>query len=644
MFCLTKEYADKFKNALIDGSITPDTLFKMTSEERRNYLGKFVGNWNAKGVNTLFEGKLLLKNQQAGMITWAKKVSGLNETQKATILDKIEKLDKALTPENESAFLADIVEQRLKVNITPEEARTITTLTKQAKDSFDPNKKNWEQSKEYWQTRQKLVQFLREETSNIQKTGAVSDTISVLRSIKTGFDLSAPLRQGRALLGTKEFNGAFYRMFEYAKSQSALDALEVDMMSHKYSEFALQNKRELGLTLLGEKFTQREEQFASKLIEKIPLLRGSERAFTGFLNDLRFNRFVNILENLDKADRGITENPTAMKDLAKVIGASTGRGTLGSAEGAARSLATVMFSPRWMASRMQLILNPLTKSGPARVEAIKSLARISGTSVAILGMAKMAGADVEIDSRSSDFGKIKIGNTRFDVTGGIAPYITALSRIGTFSTKSSTTGLIRKLNTGEYGSQTALGVLTGFIENKTSPVGSVVKDVLKGENFEGEKIEINPKSLQSNKDLGKYLIDQLITPLLGSDAYDAFTDASGNAIVGVAATIGSLFGVGVQTYSADTDWNQNLGKELLQFKERVGDAKFTEANDRYNKKFNDKIQELKNNPEYQKLPDDEKAIVLAEARDNIKSRIFGDYGFKYKQEKSKQTNYRKFTQ
>ncbi len=96
MFCLTKEYADKFKNALIDGSITPDTLFKMTSEERRNYLGKFVGNWNAKGVNTLFEGKLLLKNQQAGMITWAKKVTGLNETQKATILDKIEKLDKSI--------------------------------------------------------------------------------------------------------------------------------------------------------------------------------------------------------------------------------------------------------------------------------------------------------------------------------------------------------------------------------------------------------------------------------------------------------------------------------------------------------------------------------------------------------------------
>jgi len=37
MFCLTQEYANKFKQALISGEISPDKLLSMSSDERRAY-------------------------------------------------------------------------------------------------------------------------------------------------------------------------------------------------------------------------------------------------------------------------------------------------------------------------------------------------------------------------------------------------------------------------------------------------------------------------------------------------------------------------------------------------------------------------------------------------------------------------------
>lgn len=549
-WCLTKEYADKFKKALRDGTISPAKMIEMSSEERRKFLAKYVGEFNAKFANREFESKLLLKNQQRGLITWASKAAGIKETTKKDITDKVLKLERALSPEDEGSFLADIAEQRLGVQVSHDEGRKIHGLAKQLRELYDPAKPMWEQGDEYWTVKQALVSYMRDITpTNIATTKlgvarkGLSDVLSIQRAVKTGFDLSAPLRQGRTYMGRKEWNKAFANMFRYARSQSAVDGLEVNMMRHPYAEQAIKVKRELGLTLLGETFTQREEQFASKLIDKIPFLKGSERAFVGFLNDLRFNRFVNTIGKLESTGVRITENPETMKDLAKVIGAATGRGTLGSAEGAARSLATVMFSPRWLASRFETLFNPLTKSGPARVEAIKALGSLMGTSVAVLGMLKMAGADVETDPRSSDFGKAKFGNTRFDMTGGLSPIITLLSRLGTLSTKSSTTGAVRSLISGDYGAQSGLDVITSFLTNKTAPAASIVRDILKGEDFEGEPVRLN------DPDFIKYLSEQLFVPLFASDTLEAFNDASGGALIGSMTIPASLFGIGVSTYS-----------------------------------------------------------------------------------------------
>jgi hypothetical protein len=75
-FCLAPQLADQFKKDIVSGKINPEKLASMTSAERHAFFAESMGDTTATQVNTLFESKLLLKNKQAGMISWARKVMG----------------------------------------------------------------------------------------------------------------------------------------------------------------------------------------------------------------------------------------------------------------------------------------------------------------------------------------------------------------------------------------------------------------------------------------------------------------------------------------------------------------------------------------------------------------------------------------
>ena len=77
MLCLPKFLVDKFLEKLKSGEIDPAKLTDMTSAERNSYFSSFMGETNATKVNALFESKILLKNQQQGIINWAKQVTGI---------------------------------------------------------------------------------------------------------------------------------------------------------------------------------------------------------------------------------------------------------------------------------------------------------------------------------------------------------------------------------------------------------------------------------------------------------------------------------------------------------------------------------------------------------------------------------------
>ena len=242
----------------------------------------------------------------------------------------------------------------------------------------------------------------------------VAEVANIPRAIMASFDLSAPFRQGLFLINKpKRFIKAFGNMFRYAFNEKAYQGSLKNIKSRP--TYGLMQQHKLPLTELGGALSGREEAFMSQLPEKIPafgkIIRGSNRAYTGFLNKLR----ADVFDDLIKSAQSLGHNVEGRvgKDIARFIGAATGRGTLPkSIEGAAVALNSVFFSPRLMASRLQL-LNPVfyTKLDPfVRKEALKSLLTLGSTAATVMGLAKLGGAEVGSDPRNADFAKIKIGN------------------------------------------------------------------------------------------------------------------------------------------------------------------------------------------------------------------------------------------
>src|SRR3990167_11303153 len=96
-------------------------------------------------------------------------------------------------------------------------------------------------------------------------------------------------------------------------------------------------------------------------------------------------------------------NPELYKSFAGFVNNATGRGDLGKLNRNAQMLNTLFFSPRLIASRFNL-LNPVwyaRQPALVRNEAIKSFAEFVGIGSSILALAKLAGADVETDPRST---------------------------------------------------------------------------------------------------------------------------------------------------------------------------------------------------------------------------------------------------
>jgi hypothetical protein len=88
---------------------------------------------------------------------------------------------------------------------------------------------------------------------------------------------------------------------------------------------------------------------------QIPIGRGvraSGRAYTLFLNKFRKDVYDMLLEQAGHND------PVAGKAIADIINIATGRGRLGHFEEAIKIANAAFFSPRLIASRVELLMNP----------------------------------------------------------------------------------------------------------------------------------------------------------------------------------------------------------------------------------------------------------------------------------------------
>ncbi|MCK7503239.1 MAG: hypothetical protein MZV70_03460 [Desulfobacterales bacterium] len=215
------------------------------------------------------------------------------------------------------------------------------------------------------------------------------------------FDLSAPLRQGIFMVShPKLFGSAFGRMFEYWRSPAAYEALQNSIIQRP--NYLLMKKAGLGLTDVQRFMKGREEAFAPSWAEKIPGVKASERAYMGFLNKLRADTFDYLIKMADEKGTKPYENMGVAKQIASLVNNATGRGSLkGSGlENAALTLNSVFFSPRLMASRINLInpVNYIKLPKHVRAWAIKTALADLGIAATTLGAMKEMGADVSLTS------------------------------------------------------------------------------------------------------------------------------------------------------------------------------------------------------------------------------------------------------
>src|SRR5579863_3588721 len=131
-WCLPKKQASAFLDALTSGRLDPEKLRGLSSAERRGVLADIVGADHAANVNAQFEAKMLLKDQQRGLVTWAKNVAGLSDAARTDILAKIARMNRVLQPGDEREFLADLAARKLGVTVSATEARKIYELSEQA--------------------------------------------------------------------------------------------------------------------------------------------------------------------------------------------------------------------------------------------------------------------------------------------------------------------------------------------------------------------------------------------------------------------------------------------------------------------------------------------------------------------------------
>jgi hypothetical protein len=368
----------------------------------------------------------------------------------------------------------------------------------------------------------------------------LANALNIPRALMASFDLSAPLRQGVVFVGRKEFYSSFIKMFHQFGSEKAFKAVQDEIVSRP--TFGLMQKAKLSLTGMDHFLTDREEAFMSDWAEKIPLVgRGvhaSNRAYVGFLNKLRADVFDSLVKQAKAGGIDFTENPKALKDIGAFINNATGRGNLGRFTQSAPLLNAALFSPRLMASRIAM-LNPVTyvKMDPfVRKEAIKSMLSFGAIAMTVVGLAKMGGASVEIDPRSSDFGKIRVGNTRFDISGGFQPYVRVFAQLVSGKAKNSNTGEVKSLTSGKFGADTRGSKALDFLRSKESPMASLVDDLLS-----------YPRTRFGQDVTVKNEVAPLFIPLIIQDTHDAVKEYGAK---GLLVGVPGVFGVGVQTYKA----------------------------------------------------------------------------------------------
>lgn len=540
-FCLMPAAVDRFTNALRDGTIDPYKLRDMNSDDRRAVFEKVIGDKNAaKEVNTSFESRTLLKNQQYAYTAWAKKVAGITPETRRDLISKIQRMDHILSPEEEKPFLQDLASSRLGTNVTQEEAKNISDLSSKVTEAEAKSKPNGTfDSKsdrlQYGMNKVNLENYvngLKVSANNVKTKNPIKlvgkglkGTPGFLTSSLSTLDNSFFGRQGiKTLLNVRTsptWVKGFVKSFgdigrELGGKGGALDLIKADIYSRPNAINGAY--RALGKDAGLEALT--EEAYPSHAPEKIPLLgrlfKASEAAYNGGALRMRADLADKFIADAHRQGLN-TKDAKEMRGIGTLVGSMTGRGSLGHGI-PSNNAGKWLFSPKFLKANFNtLTLHALDKNATAftRKEAAKNLAGIVTSVGGTLAIAHALNPkSVELDPRSTHFGKINIFGHWTDITGGQGALLTLAARsvptyqkghmsslpgllpdnTGFFSKSAS--GNVTDETSGGYGAQNALDNIVNFFTGKAAPIPSTAAQIYQGKNYNQQTP--TPKNIAQN--------------------------------------------------------------------------------------------------------------------------------------------------
>lgn len=391
----------------------------------------------------------------------------------------------------------------------------------------------------------------------------VAEIAGIPRALKTIGDFGVAFRQAVPLIGTKAYWKSIPEIFKGVSSEKMYQQ-GWETITSDPDYYWMQVGKVAFSHLEGHNLSEREEFAPSKLAEKFPLVRRSERGFTGYLNMIRYHTFKRLLQ----AARDLGVDPTSDTDYVKAIGdytnTMTGRGSLGkTGDRAAPFLASMFFSPRLAASRIKLFYPPFYIKLPRQlqVEAMKSFLAYATYMGVVLGIAAGLGAAVELDPKSTNFARITTRDTHFDPTGGFQPYVRTFWQFVT-GEKKNDSGEIQKLGSG-FGQPTRLDLVTNFVEGKASPNAAFVMDLMRGSDFKHPRSitgEVNTFDQHGKDDWYKNPAANLAVPM-GVEAFlEANSEYGPKSPIPYAAAMAETFGIGANTYEPRVKKNRSSSK------------------------------------------------------------------------------------
>ncbi len=375
--------------------------------------------------------------------------------------------------------------------------------------------------------------------------GHAAEPFNAARAMMTSMDVSAVLRQGGFIALGNPIRAARELPDMFRALVSERRAYEINKAVFERPNASLYHRDKLFLSEPGfGGLNQQEEAFVSRLAGKLPGVKASERAYVTFLNKLRADSYDAMMEGLA---RNGTATQAEGEAIANFINVATGRGTLpGAMKQAGPLLNATFFAPRLAISRFQIIAGQPFYGGTlaTRKAIAKEYAKFLGGIGVVYGLSSLAGGEIEVDPRSSDFGKIKFGETRLDPLGGLSQAAVLMSRVVTQSSKRAD-GTIENLDGS--GPRNVADVGFDFLRTKFSPLVGAVVNWRAGENVVGEKTGLASEA------------GRLFVPLSFQDIYTAMQDQG--IPKGAALGVLSLFGMGLNTYGPRAKADSKL-KEL----------------------------------------------------------------------------------